>query len=67
MAAKQPLISVEPVPPLACGQDAGGVTGDGDSGVRLLRLNNTQVMYGVVSAPLLRVDGCPGGTAWLRR
>ncbi|KAI8467648.1 MAG: enoyl-CoA hydratase [Monoraphidium minutum] len=37
-----PLITVEAVPPQACGQDAGGVTGDGDSGVRLLRLNNTK-------------------------
>lgn len=37
-----PLITVERVPTEACGQGPSGVTGDGDSGVRLLKLNNTQ-------------------------
>jgi hypothetical protein len=41
-AAGAPLISVEALPPEACGQGPDGARGGGDSGVRLLRLNNTQ-------------------------
>jgi len=40
MAPHDELMTIEVVPPEACGQDAQGVW-QGDSGVRLLRLNNT--------------------------
>jgi hypothetical protein len=42
MATPQDLITIEVVPPAACGMGEEGAL-DGDSGVRLLRLNNTNV------------------------
>lgn len=50
MASLPPLITVEPVPPAMCGQEEAGAAGGGDSGVRLLRLNNTQVERGARGA-----------------
>ncbi|GBF89851.1 hypothetical protein Rsub_02555 [Raphidocelis subcapitata] len=70
-AGEPPLISIDRVPPGACGQPEGGAAGGGDSGVRLLTLRNpkgslnslTVEMAAAFEAALERLAGDAGARA----